>query len=61
MAELTGALESAGGALSGFDEVAVRQLVSSIRALDKDRLLIRFKDGTELEQTVEHLRTARVS
>lgn len=61
MAALTGALESAVGALSGFDEVTVRRLVSSIRALDRDRLLIRFKDGTELEQTVEHLRTARVS
>ncbi len=27
---------------------------SSIKVLDKDRLSIRFKDGTELEQAVEH-------
>lgn len=32
----------------------VFQTVSSIKVLDKDRLSIRFKDGTELEQTVEH-------
>lgn len=31
------------------------QTVSSIKVLDKDRLLIRFKDGTGVEQAIEHI------
>lgn len=35
-----------------FDDAAVRQLISNIKVMDKARLLIRFKDGTEIEQMV---------
>lgn len=57
MAEISGALKCEGGAIETFDEVLVRQLVSNIKVLDKDRVLVRFKDGTEVEQMVEDGRT----
>ena len=38
-----------------FRDDTVRQLISSIKVLDKERLFIRFKDGTELEQTIESI------
>lgn len=31
----------------------VRQLISCMKAVDKTRILVRFKDGTEVEQEVE--------
>ena len=37
-----------------FDDIIVRQMVSSIKVLDRDRVSIRFKDGTEVEQTIEY-------
>lgn len=40
------------GAITEFDEVTVRQLVSSIKVISKDTLLICFKDGTEIMQTI---------
>jgi hypothetical protein len=51
--EITVALEEASGTINDFDELTVRQLVSNIKVLDKERLLIRFKDGTEIEQSME--------
>lgn len=47
------ALEQASGALTDFDELTVRQLVSNIKVLDKDSLLICFKDGTEITQAMQ--------
>lgn len=41
-------LEETSAALADFDELTVRQLVSNIKVLDHDSLLVRFKDGTEL-------------
>ena len=41
-------LEETSAALADFDELTVRQLVSNIKVLDRDSLLVRFKDGTEL-------------
>ncbi len=49
-------LEQTSAAITDFDEVTVRQLISSIKVLDKERLLILFKDGTELEQRMEDMR-----
>ena len=46
--ELNAAVDGTGAALTDFDELTVRQLVSNIKVLDRDSLLIRFKDGTEL-------------
>lgn len=51
---ITDTLEGTDSAIAGFDDGIVFQTVSSIKVLDKDRLSIRFKDGTELEQAVEH-------
>ena len=51
--ELDMALEQASGALTDFDELTVRQLVSNIKVLDKDSLLICFKDGTEITQAMQ--------
>ncbi|HBR01494.1 MAG TPA: recombinase family protein, partial [Ruminiclostridium sp.] len=42
--------------ITEFDEVAVRQLIDSIKVMGKDKLLIRFKDGMELEQPITTLR-----
>lgn len=36
----------------------VRQLVSNIKVLDKDSLLICFKDGTEITQAMQRRQTA---
>lgn len=51
---ITGVLERADSALGGFQESIVFQTVNRVAVLDKGRLSIRFKDGTELEQAVEH-------
>ena len=54
VASITGALEEVDSAAVPFDDVIVRQVISSIRVLDRERLSIRFKDGTEVEQAVEY-------
>lgn len=53
MTEISGVLERENSAIEGVDEVLGRQLVSNIKVLDKNRVLVRFKDGTEEEQAVE--------
>ena len=45
-------VESTDAAITQFDDLTVRQLISNIKVIDKDRLFIRFKDGTELEQNM---------
>ena len=52
MEEIDAALSQESGMIEVYDDIRIRQLVSSIKVLDKDRLLIRFKDGTEIVQTV---------
>ena len=52
------ATEQSCGALTDFDELTVRQLVSNIKVLDKDSLLICFKDGTEITQAMQRRQTA---
>lgn len=52
---ITGILEQTDSAIEGFNEGLVFQMVSSITVLDKERLTVRFKDGTEIEQAVEHI------
>lgn len=58
LAELDAELEQSCGALTDFDELTVRQLVSNIKVLDKDSLLICFKDGTEITQAMQRRQTA---
>ena len=45
--EIDAALSQESGMIEGYDDIRTRQLISSIKVLDKERLLIRFKDGTE--------------
>ncbi len=49
---LSGLLVCAEYGIEGFDEGMVRQTVASITVLDADRLSVRFKDGTEIEQSI---------
>lgn len=50
---ITGTLEHTDSFIEEFEDGTVRQLVSSIRVLDRERLSTRFKDGTEIEQIIE--------
>ncbi len=59
MAQLNNAVELDSGAIEEYDEAMVRQLVSSIKVLDKETILVRFKDGTEVVQRIEKARTAK--
>lgn len=52
MEEIANELEKTAGAITEFDEVTVRQLVSSIKVISKDTLLVCFKGGTEILQTI---------
>lgn len=52
MEEIASELEQTAGTITEFDEVTVRQLVSNIKVVSKDTLLICFKDGTEITQTI---------
>ena len=51
-------LETTDSAIEEFKDDTVRQLISSIKVLDKHRLSIRFKDGTEFEQEITEMRRA---
>ncbi len=54
VASITDTLEGADSVAVPFDDVIVRQVVSSIKVMDRDRVSIRFKDGTEVEQVIEY-------
>jgi hypothetical protein len=38
-----------------FDDLSIRQLVSFIKVIAKDKLLVCFKDGTEVEQIIQEV------
>lgn len=61
MEQITAELERATAALTDFDEVIVRQLISSIKVLSKDKLLILFKDGVEIEQYIDNRKETAAS
>lgn len=48
METLSDALRHIPNRISAFDETVVQQLVSSIKVLDKERLLVYFRDGEEI-------------
>ena len=52
MAEINATLSQESGMIEGYDDIRTRQHISSIKVLDKERLLIHFKDGTE---SVRHI------
>ena len=41
------------GAITEYNDAMTRQLISSIKMLDKERILVRFKDGTETVGWIE--------
>ena len=52
MEEIVRALDHESGAITEYDDISVRQLVSNIKAMDKETILVRFKDGTEIIQYI---------
>ena len=53
MEEIDAALTLDSGMIEEYDDIRTRQLISNIKVLDKERLLIRFRDGTESVQQIE--------
>ena len=53
MEQVSGAIEMDSGAIKEYDDIMVRQLISNIKVLDKETILVRFKDGTEIQQRIE--------
>ena len=51
--QIDAALELDSGAITEYDEVMVRQLISNIKVLDAETILVRFKDGTEITQRID--------
>lgn len=58
MEEIDTALENESGSITGYDDIQTRQLISNIKVIDAETLLIRFKDGTEI---VQHLERRKVT
>ena len=52
MGDIARELEETSGAVTAFDEITVRQLVSNIKVVSKDTLMVCFKDGSEIMQTI---------
>lgn len=52
MGQIGEALEDLCSVTIAYDDLMVRQMVSTIKVVDKERLLLRFKDGTEMEQMI---------
>lgn len=61
MEHVSGAIEMDSGAIEEYDDIMVRQLISNIKVLDKETILVRFKDGTEIQQRIERTKGARAS
>ena len=53
MEQISSAIEQMDASITEYDDIHTRQLISPIKALDKETLLIRFKDGTEITQSIE--------
>jgi len=56
---ITDTLEHMDSTIGEFDDGMVYQTVSSIKVLGRERISVRFKDGTEIEQEI--VETGRVS
>ena len=52
MEDIAKELEETSGTVTTFDEIAVRQMVSNIKVVSKDTLMVCFKDGSEIMQTI---------
>lgn len=50
--QIAAELDAESTAVTQFDEIAVRQLISAVRVISKEKLLVCFKDGTEISQGI---------
>ena len=55
MVEIDQAVDRYSGAITEYDDIRTRQLVSMIKVMDKETLLFRFKDGTEITQHIKKI------
>lgn len=55
---ITDTLEGTVSAIEDFNDGMVYQTISSIKVLDRERLSVRFKDGTEIEQEIINRRAS---
>ncbi len=53
MEAISTALAEDSGAIEEYNDTRTRQLISNIKVLDKEQLLVRFRDGTEIVQHIE--------
>ena len=53
MEQISSAIEQMDASITEYDDIRTRQLISTIKVLDKETLLIRFKDGAEITQSIE--------
>ncbi len=56
--DITATVEQMDSAIEEFDDGMVYQTISSIKVLDRERISVRFKDGTEIEQEIVDMRRA---
>lgn len=55
MEQIAAEVDSVNTGIGTFDDLSVRQLVSFIKVIAKDKLLVSFKDGTEIEQIIQEV------
>jgi DNA invertase Pin-like site-specific DNA recombinase len=55
MEQIATEVDSVSTGIGTFDDLSVRQLVSFIKVIAKDKLLVCFKDGTEVEQIIQEV------
>ena len=59
MEEINAVLNQDSGLIEEYDDIRTKQLISSIKVLDEERLLIRFRDGTASVQFIRRKKTRR--
>jgi hypothetical protein len=55
MEQIAAEVDSVNTGIGTFDDLSIRQLVSFIKVIAKDKLLVCFKDGTEIEQIIQEV------
>ncbi len=53
MEQISSTIDHLDASITAYDDIRTRQLISTIKVLDKETLQIRFKDGTEITQSIE--------
>ena len=52
MAKIEEAVANISGSITEYYDVQARQLISSIKVMDKESILVRFKDGREIKMSI---------